>query len=771
MDWIEWVRDRPFYADQIGAHRQITASDPTYIDLDLAPALETALADRGISQLYGHQGRAINAIRAGNDVVIATPTASGKSIGYGVPALERAQQSDARTLYIAPQNALIEDQESWLTALADDVDPNIAVHQYTGRMEQYVKRAVRDREPSIVLTTPDMLHYGLLPHSRRLWDWFFKNLDLIVLDEVHAYRGIFGSHVALLLRRLNRLCATFDASPQFVCCSATIGNPVEHVASLTGRPAAGFSLIADDESESGPRSWMFWRPPEMEDSGHGRRRSAHVETMQLFVALVKAGYQTLAFGRSRQLVERYAMESQRKLRGAGEDDLANSVRAYEAALTHDRRTALEDGLRDGSIRGVWSTSALELGVDIGGLDAVLLDGYPGTRTDTHQRAGRAGRGSDPCLIGLIAGEDQLDQYILNHPDTLFESAPEAAVVNPENEQLLPDHLRCAAQESWLTPDDATYFGDRTEGLIEKLVEDGTLEHRSNGTDDRWIDNGDDSPQHSMNLRRSDREEVTLVHRDSGDSIARLARQDAMRDAHTGAIYHHQGQAYEVVDLDLSNRRAELAPTWADHYTRVRHEKDISITEINDSVEIGSDHRAEFGTLSVRTHITGFARMDGKTGKTMSEVPLSMPEMSLTTEGIIIQIPPDIQSTYTEDGEFLGGIHAIEHAMISLFPLEVLCDRGDIGGLSTPHHTDTEQATIFVYDGHDGGVGLTHSGFDRLPTLLSRTHALIAACSCTNGCPACVQSPQCGNGNEPLDPETAVHVLEAMLPQDTLTKKP
>lgn len=771
MDWIEWIRDRRFYADQIAAHRHISAAQPRFGDVELPERLGDALAKRGVDRLYGHQARAIDAIRDGDDVVIATPTASGKSVGYGIPAIDRAVASPARTLYIAPQNALIEDQEAWLSGLAADVDPDIAVHQYTGRMESPEKRAVRYREPSIVLTTPDMLHYGLLPHSRRLWDWFFGNLSLVVLDEVHAYRGIFGSHVALLLRRLDRLTAEFGASPQFVCCSATIGNPVEHVSQLTGREEASFSLISDDDSESGPRSWAFWRPPEMEDSGHGRRRSAHVETMQLFVSLVKAGYQTLVFGRSRQLVERYAMESQRKLREDGAADLANRVRAYEAALTHDRRTALEDGLRDGSIRGVWSTSALELGVDIGGLDAVLLDGYPGTRTDTHQRAGRAGRGSDPCLIALIAGEDQLDEYVLNHPDTIFETEPESAVVNPANDRLLPDHLRCAARESWLRPGDASYFGPTFADTVDELVASGMLEPRESNRGDRWIDAGEDSPQHTMNLRRSDREEVSLVHRQSGETIARLGRHDAMRDAHTGAIYHHQGQAYEVVELDLESRRAELAPTWAEHYTRTRHDKDITVEDIERSATVAPHTEAEFGRLTVRTQITGFARKDGATGKTIGEEPLAMPETTLETEGLVIPIPPDIQSRFTEAGDFLGGIHAIEHGMISLFPLEVLCDRGDIGGLSIDHHPATDRATIFVYDGHDGGVGLTRSGFDRIESLLGRTLELIDGCDCAAGCPSCVQSPQCGNGNEPLDPETAVGVLRALLPDERLQKKP
>lgn len=763
MDWIEWIRNRPFHRGQLVANRTFPARPPRYQDIELSDEVRDSLDERGIERLFAHQAAAIEAVRDGQNVVLATPTASGKSLAYAVPALERALTSDGHTLYIAPQNALIEDQEAWLYALANDVDPSLSAQQYTGRMDQPEKRAARETRPTVVLTTPDMLHYGLLPHSRRLWSWLFSNLSLVVLDEVHAYRGIFGSHVSLLLRRLGRLSDEFGASPQYVCCSATIGNPVEHVANLTSRPKHDFALIEEDASATGPQTWAFWQPPAVEETEHGRRRSQHVEALHLFVALVREGYQTLAFGQSRQLVERYAMESQRRLRDIGESDLAQRVRAYEAALTHERRTSLEQGLKDGSVRGVWSTSALELGVDIGGLDAVIIDGYPGTRIDTHQRAGRAGRGTDTSLVVLVGGEDQLDEYVLHHPDSIFTNDAEAAVVNPANDRLLPAHLRSAARESWLRSSDARYFGTSFASHVERLKEIGELEHRSIEGSDRWRYAGEGSPQHEMNLRRADEGEISLVRRDSGSTIATLSPRDAMRDAHPGAIYHHQGQAYEVIDLDLPNHRAELSPTWAEHYTRVRHDKDITIDELTEAQPINAETDARFGTLSVTTHITGFARKDGSTGRTLSEEPLSMPETTLDTEGIVIPISPHVQSMYTDDGDFLGGIHAAEHGMISLFPLEVLCDRGDIGGLSTPHHPDTGQASIFIYDGHPGGVGLTKAGFGRITSLLERTRSLIAGCDCANGCPACVQSPQCGNGNEPLHPETAVGVLDAILP--------
>lgn len=771
MEWIEWLEERPFYRGQLAGHRTVPGREAVYEQVGMDDAVASALEERGIDRLYAHQARAVRAVRDGGDAVLATPTASGKSLGYGIPALERAAGDGGRTLYIAPQNALIEDQESWLSALGEAVG-GVTAAQYTGRMRQSEKRETRDREPDIVLTTPDMLHYGLLPHARRLWDWLFADLSLVAIDEVHAYRGIFGSQVALVLRRLDRLARGFGARPQFVCCSATIGNPVAHAAGITGRPADRFRLVDMDTSETGPRTWAFWQPPETPDRGHGRRRSAHVESMQLFVELVRAGYQTLVFGRSRQLVERYALESQNRLREGGDPDLAEKVRAYEAALTHERRTELERGIHDGSIRGVWSTSALELGVDIGDLDAVILDGYPGTRTDTHQRAGRAGRGTDPCLVTLVGGEDQLDEYVLAHPDAILDGTPESAVVNPQNSRILPAHLRCAARESWLTPDDRDWFGDEFPDAVRSLVDVGTLARRTDDGGPHWIDDGEDSPHHTMNLRRAGGPDVALVRRDTGDTIARLDRGDAMRDAHTGAIYHHQGQAYEVVELDLESHRAELSPTWADHYTRIRHDKNIAVEDFADTITIGDETEVLFGRLTVRTRITGYARKHGKTGRTIGEEPLDMPETSLETEGLAIAIPPHVQSRFTADADFLGGIHAAEHGLISLFPLEVLCDRGDVGGLSIPHHPATDRGTIFVYDGHEGGVGLTRGGFDRIEALLARTRALIAECDCVDGCPSCVQSPQCGNGNEPLDPDTAVDVLRALAGEDAPpTRKP
>ncbi|WP_137286831.1 DEAD/DEAH box helicase [Halorussus salinisoli] len=766
---IDWLRGRPYYEAQVEAHRTLPGRDGDFSEVDLEPRLESALAERDIEDLYRHQAEAIEAVRDGENVVLATPTASGKSLAYTVPAFERAMDHGGRTLYVAPQNALINDQEETLSDLARDLGfgSRVSVEQYTGRLDKGEKRAVRDRQPTVVLSNPDMLHYALLPHAHRLWDWFFKGLETVVLDEVHEYRGVFGSHVALVLRRLQRVCERFDSSPQFVCCSATIGNPVEHAASVTGTPESSYRLIDEDVSDTGPTHWLLWNPPEYENpqaGTAGRRKSNHAETKRLFADLVSKGHQTLTFTRARQAAEQWAMESAQELRERGRGDLAPDVTAYQAALKNDRRKEIEEGLNDGEVRGVWSTNALELGVDIGGLDAVLLDGYPGTRMAAFQQAGRAGRGDDPSLVALVAGEDQLDQYLVANPEDFFAGDPERAVVNPANDQLLPDHVLSAARETWLAPEDSDYFGEEFPDLVADLEAEGLLERRNTSEGVRWTYDGEGSPQHEMNLRSIDDREVELMDRRNGDTIASLPFEDALNDAHPGAIYHHQGQSYEVVDLDLSRQVAELSPTWADYYTKVLHEKEITVEEDQREKHLSTreDVPVRFADVTMRKQITGFERRD-RSGETLARESLDLPEVSLRTKALYFTVPRDVESAMREAGDFNGGIHAAEHGMISLFPLELLCDRGDIGGLSTPMHPHTGKSTIFIYDSYPGGVGLVREGYGTVENLMENTAEMIAACECESagGCPACVQSPHCGNANDPLDKAQAGFLLEEL----------
>jgi DEAD/DEAH box helicase domain-containing protein len=784
-DTVAWLTGRPYYEDQLRDQRTVPGRTGSFRDLSIESRLADALAERGIERLYRHQADAIEAVRDGDDVVIASRTASGKSLVYTVPSFERSMDHGGRTLYIAPQNALIADQEDTLSDLARDLGfaSHVSVAQYTGRLDKAEKREVRDRQPTFLLSNPDMLHYALLPHAHRLWDWFFSGLELVVLDEVHEYRGVFGSQVALVLRRLARMCERFGSDPQFVCCSATIGNPIEHASAVTGHPEPGFALVDEDDSSVGPKHWTFWNPPEYDDpdaGGTGRRRSSHVETKNLFCDLVADGHHTLAFARARQTAERYAMECEKELRNRGHTDLARKVTAYQAALRNGRRREIEADLQSGEVRGVWSTNALELGVDIGGLDAVLLDGYPGTRMAAYQQAGRAGRGTDPSLVVLVAGEDQLDQYLMAHPDDFYEGDPEQAVVNPENDQLMPDHVRAAAQETWLSPDDEGYFGETFPEVVADLQAAGELARRETDDGIRWIYDGGGSPQHEMNLRTIDDRDVDLLDRRNNDVIASLPFSDALTDAHPGAVYHHQGQTYEVVDLDLDRDVAELAPTWADYYTKVLHDKTIVVEEDRDekSLSTRDDVTVRFADVTMTKQITGFERRDASRGEVLGREDLSLPELTLRTKALYFTVPEPVERAVRdratggevpEDAlgaaanyEFGGAIHAAEHGMISLFPLDLLCDRRDIGGLSTPVHPHTGESTIFIYDGYPGGVGLASAGYATVERLMDRTRKMIDACECADGCPSCVQSPHCGNANDPLEKDLAAFLLERLL---------
>jgi DEAD/DEAH box helicase domain-containing protein len=765
-DALAWLRDRPYYRDQVVAERRLPAREPTYADCEVESRLDAALTDRGVDDLYAHQAAAIRAVRDGSNVVLATETASGKSLAYTVPAFERAMDHGGRTLYLGPQNALVADQLESLSDLARGLGfgSRVSVAEYTGRLSRSEKRDVRDRRPTVLLSNPDMLHYALLPHAHRLWEWFVSSLELVVVDEVHTYRGVFGSHVALTMRRLRRVCDRFGADPQFVCCSATIGNPVEHAARVTGRPASSFALVDDDTSGRGPRHWAFWNPPEYEgESGSGRRRSSHVETKNLFVDLLARGHQTLAFTRARQAAERYAAESADALRERGESDLAGRVAAYQASLRDERRRELETGLHAGDVRGVWSTNALELGVDVGGLDAVLLDGYPGTRMAALQQAGRAGRGEDPALVVLVGGEDQLDQYLMRNPADFFEGDPADAVADPANGELLPDHVAAAATENWLSTDDERYFGAQFPDVVADLESRGVLARRDTGEGPRWIHDGDGSPQQATNLRTVDDRAVDLRVADGNEVVASLGLGDALRDAHPGAIYHHQGRTYEVADLDLERDVATLRPTWADYYTRVLTDKTVSVeADLRERPLSGRpDTSVRFAAVRVTEQVTGFERRDARRGETLGREALDLPPTTLDTRALYVTVPDDVEAAMRDLGDFAGGIHAAEHGVISLFPLALLCDRADVGGLSTPYHPHTGRSTIFVYDGYPGGVGLTRRGFDRLESLMARTARLVDDCECEDGCPACVQSPHCGNANEPLATDTAVYLLDAL----------
>ncbi len=769
-EFVEWVQDRDYYHDQIQFQREVPARRAVTQSCTMNTKVTDLLGDRGIDELYAHQTNAIEAVRTGQNVVLATPTASGKSLTYTIPALERARNHDGRMLYIGPQVALITDQEATLSDFAVPFD-DVSVTQYTGALASDERQQARDDEPSMVLTTPDMLHCGLLSHATDIWRDFFESLELVVVDEVHEYRGVFGSHVGLVCRRLARMCDRLGADPQFVCCSATIGNPREHAATITGQPTDSFVLVDKDTSETGPTHWLFWQPPKYGEgdapAGAGKRRSHHGETMRLFVDLVQRGYQTVAFTRARQTAERYATISSDTLTERGESNLAENITAYHAGLRDDRRAAIETALHTDECAGVWSTSALELGVDIGSLDAVLLDGYPGTQMSTFQRAGRAGRGTEPSLVVLVASEDQLDQYVIKHPQELFEQTPERAVANPSNPHLLQLHAHAAAAEQPLRTADERYFGPTFPDIVSGLTEEGELSRRQTADGIEWqrTASGRAVNPYDKGLRTITERTVGLrVRGRQSDGLGELPLDAALRDVHPGAIYHHQGQNYQVQSLDLDRDVAWLAPTEGDHQTRVQYEESMIIEEdvATKPLATRDDVTVHFADVTRRKQVTGFQRRDHRTGEILSEESLDLPETTLSTQALYVALPPGLeQLMQTMSGSFEGGLHAVQHALVATFPLVILCDRRDIGSVSTTDHPQAETSALFIYDGYRGGLGLARNGYDHIEELFQHTWELLADCGCSDGCPACIQSPHCGRANEPLDKRLAATLTMAL----------
>jgi len=769
-EFVEWVQEREYSDEQIQFRREVAARDPVTRSCEMDVRVREQLADRGIDELYAHQTDAIEAIRNGRNVVLATPTASGKSLTYTLPALERARDHDARTLYIGPQVALINDQE---TTLSDFAEPfaDVSVAQYTGALSSAERQQARDDEPSIVLTTPDMLHCGLLSHATDIWRSLFESLELVVVDEVHEYRGVFGSHVGLVCRRLARICDQFGADPQFVCCSATIGNPREHAVTITDQPPDSFVLVDEDTSETGPTHWLFWQPPKYDEgdapAGAGQRRSHHGETMRLFVDLVMQGYQTVAFTRARQTAERYATISSDTLAERGKSTLAENVTAYHAGLRDDRRAAIETALHTGECAGVWSTSALELGVDVGSLDAVLLDGYPGTQMATFQRAGRAGRGAEPSLVTLVASEDQLDQYVITHPHELFEQTPERAVANPSNPHLLRLHAHAAATEQPIRTTDERHFGPTFPDIVSALTDDGELARRqtARGLEWRRTASGRTLNPYDQGLRTiTERTVVLQVRGGEADELGELPLDAALRDVHPGAIYHHQGWSYEVQSLDLDRDVAWLAPTESDHQTRVQFDESMTIEEDIETKPLATRDQVtvHFADVTRRKQVTGFQRRDHRTGEILSEELLDLPETTLSTRALYVTLPPGLERLMqTMSGSFEGGLHAVQHALVATFPLVILCDRRDVGSVSAAEHSQTETSALFIYDSYRGGVGLARNGYDHIEELVRHTWELLADCGCSDGCPACIQSPHCGRANEPLDKRLAATLTMAL----------
>jgi DEAD/DEAH box helicase domain-containing protein len=722
---------------------------------NLPPALVARLERAGITQLWSHQREARDRVVAGRHTVVATGTASGKSLCYQLPVAERLLADDrAVALYLAPTKALARDQ---LRAVRAWTLPQVRAAVVDGDTPSSERDAIR-RTANWVLTNPDLLHHALLPDHRR-WGEVLHRLAFVIVDEAHVARGVFGSHVALVLRRLRRLAERYGADPTFVLTSATIGNPSEHASRLTG---VDVEAVVRDGSPRGPLDVGLWQPP-WADEAQSSRRSLLRETADLLASFVAADVQTLTFTRSRKGAEVIAVAAKERLADTrGEDGrrLADTVAAYRAGYLAEERRQLEEDLRAGRLRGVAATNALELGIDVSGLDAVLLAGWPGTFASFWQRLGRAGRSGGAAAGMLVAQEDPLDHWLVTHPQELLTRPPEDAIVDPDNPYLLGPHLWCAAHEAPIEPDEAAaWFGPTATSLLEDDADAGRLRWRGG----RWYWTSRRRPSADVDLRGAGGANVRIVDIATGALIGDVDEARAHRQVHTGAVYLHQGRQLRITELDVDRHHALAEEAGHLGYTtRPRSDTDVRVLEPLagtwwDEVEVG------LARVEATTQVTGYEVLRLGSDEVLDRHDLDLPPIELRTVAIWYAVPDHLLETAGITARDVpGALHAAEHAAIAMLPLLALCDRWDIGGLSTALHPDTARPSVFVYDGHPGGAGLAEQSYRRLAEHLGVTRQAIASCSCRRGCPSCVQSPKCGNGNDPLDKAGAVAVLDLLL---------
>jgi DEAD/DEAH box helicase domain-containing protein len=717
---------------------------------ELPQELRRALSTMGAPRLYSHQFEAYEKVRAGENVIIATATASGKSLCYKIPVFENALVSPRnRALFLYPTKALAQDQLQKIQKLRlRGVHPAA----YDRDTPKALRSGIR-RRANVILTNPDMLNVGLLPSHDSLWADFFRNLKIVAVDEAHLLRGVFGSHVAAVLRRLQRVAELHGADPTFVLTSATIANPLELAEVLTGLP---FALVDQDGAPSGERRMIFRNPP-LKDEEKGDRRSMLTEGAFVFSRLVGQGVRTIAFAKSRksaELIYRYAADRLGP-------DLGRRISPYRAGYTVRERREIEGRLFRGELLGVVSTNALELGVDVGYLDAAVCCGYPGSVASLWQQWGRAGRGTQPSLNVYIPGRDSLDQYLYENPEKILGRRVEAARLTLENPYVLGPHLLAAAYEAPLEDKDERYFGFAYGEIVKQLLESGALVE-SGG---RMHYARGDHPAWNISLRSADSASVLVADKE-GEVIGSVEARRAPMELHPGATYLHRGRDFEVEGLNLAAHTALVRKVPNRYYTRPRVETDVEILEESEERDLCNGAKLYWGKVRTTDIVTFYKKIQVSDSREIGVFPLDLPPITFETRGLWVTLPPLLPngSVHPNFVEFLGALHASEHAAIGLLPLFAMCDRGDIGGLSVAVHRQTGLPTIFIYDGYPGGVGISERGYDAFEELARDTLSLLVRCPCKSGCPACVQSPKCGNWNEPLSKQGAVATLRYLLGQ-------
>ena len=744
---LEALQQSPRFRDRIAHVEVLPAREPQYGELGepLSAGIAHYLDARRI-RLYSHQCEAVEALRAGRNVILCTPTASGKTLGFDLPVFETLERDrQATALFVYPTKALSNDQLKVFKEMerATGIRADAAV--YDG--DTPVSRRGRIREISrIILTNPHELHHVLPWHSK--WERFFRNLRYVVFDEAHRYRGVFGSNVAFVIRRLRRIARFYGASPRFVLSTATLANPQEFGEKLVGLP---FDVISEDGSPRGGKTFLFYNPF---FDGAGTH-SSHQETRDLFLYFVKRGLQTLCFTASRRMAELIALWSKEAIKAGSA--LSEQIAAYRAGYLPQERREIEDALKRGLLTGVTSTNALEVGIDIGSLDCVIISGYPGTVLATWQQAGRSGRRNRDALAVLVAFQNPLDQYLMKHPGSFFGKPHEQAIIDLANPYILSGQLLCAVAElPFDTGREDVLTGEAASALLPELAAEGLVRETPHG----WVYTGRGRPVEAVGLEHIARDAYRIT---CGDALLEtMDVSQAFREAHLGAVLLHQGETYVVRRFDAENRLVEAERKDVDYYTQAIKAVDLEILDTRDMRRMG---RMAFclGELEVAETTLGYKVIQDD--QVVARETLELPPLRFRTTGLWFTIPDELRRAIHDRGlNFGGALHALEHAMIAILPFEVMCDRWDIGGLSTPGHPGTGEATIFLYDGYEGGIGLTEKAQELMERVTRQTLELIRDCPCETGCPACILSPKCGNDNRPMDKQGALLLLEGMLEQ-------
>jgi DEAD/DEAH box helicase domain-containing protein len=722
-------------------------ADEVPVPGSLHPELGDALSAAGIEALWSHQAEALEAASRGS-LILTSGTASGKSLSFNLPVLDGlAADPKRRALYLYPTKALAQDQARKLSELGP---PGLRHAIYDGDTPRDDRPQIR-RRSNLVLTNPDMLHVGVLPHHKG-WADFLSNLDWVVVDEAHTYRGVFGSHVGNVLRRLRRVARLYGATPSFILASATIANPGELAEGLTG---VSCQVLDDDGAPRAERRIAMWNPP-LIDERVGIRRSPLPEAADLLAALVSQGVRTICFMRSRRGIELIQRSVRDRLEEMGRADLAHRIAPYRAGYTPQQRREIEAALMAGELLAVVATDALELGIDIGELDAALCVTFPGTVASLRQMWGRAGRRRAGLAL-YMAGQDALDQFFCRHPDEFLDRPVEAAILDYRNERIRLQHLVAAAYELPLGDADDEALGEDWREAAEQLVGLGELRRTRDG---RYVTRHPGFVAGRISLRSASAETIAVVEADSGELIGDVEAERAFGTVHPGAVYLHLGRTYEVGELDLDSRRAIVSPFDDDWYTQPKKLTEIYIDRAETSRRTAGVELS-FGIVSVSEQVIAYQRKRLSDHAAIDTVELDLPEQSYPTQALWYTLPAKLLRGLDGD-RLLGALHASEHTQIAVLPLLAMCDRWDIGGLSTNVHFQTGVPTVFIYDGHPGGVGITRRGFDEFETLLRDAARLIAECPCAEGCPSCVQSPKCGNLNEHLDKAAALELMTRML---------